>query len=168
MGTYVNSNKGYEFFKSMHNTKKYFIDKSSVIHEFNKLLNNDMNCACITKPRRSGKTFIAALIITYYSRSRKDEFKRMFDTLEISGNKITNFNESSNTSNILNDINTEYYEKEEEYEITQINISNNEIYENTNQNKSMETPKVSKEVKIKLENLRILKKNIKRRKENTL
>eukprot|EP00833_Pecoramyces_ruminatium_P007975 jgi/Orpsp1_1/1182007/evm.model.c7180000079500.1 len=139
MGTFIDSNKGYEAFKSMYNSK-YFVDKSNIIHEFNKLLDDSMNCVCITKPRRFGKSSIAALIISYYSKSRKDEFKKMFDTLEISGNIITYHNKLSAMSNNSNNKNTELEEhKNTQINISTIKISDNKINKNINNNRFSET-----------------------------
>jgi len=121
MGTYIDSNKGYEAFKSIYNSQ-YFVDKSDIIHEFNKKINDCMNCICITKPRRFGKSSIAALIISYYSESRQDEFKKMFNTLKISGNAInksTNHDKSSETPTMAKDKKTELNKIKEEYEKTQ-------------------------------------------------
>ncbi|ORX64713.1 hypothetical protein BCR32DRAFT_297968 [Anaeromyces robustus] len=82
MGEYIDSCIAYNF-ELLYNSI-YFVDKSNIIRELNKLLQTPKNCICITKPRRFGKTSIAALVIAYYSKSRKDKFKKIFDKLNIS------------------------------------------------------------------------------------
>eukprot|EP00833_Pecoramyces_ruminatium_P000095 jgi/Orpsp1_1/1174127/evm.model.c7180000049024.1 len=48
-------------------TQEYFVDKSNIINEFNDLIDKDgSRNVCITKPRRFGKTSIAAMLVTYY------------------------------------------------------------------------------------------------------
>ena len=105
MGDYIDSSFGYNTFELLYN-KKFFVDKSNIIQELNKLIQNDKNCICITKPRRFGKTSIAALIIAYYSKSRQEKFKEMFKNLNISNqeginpkkDKVTNPETDKNTN----------------------------------------------------------------------
>jgi len=61
---------------------EFFVDKSSIINKFNKSM---MQCGgdniCITKPRRFGKSLIAAMLVTYYSKSI--DSKEIFDNLKV-------------------------------------------------------------------------------------
>lgn len=82
--------------------KKYFIDKSNIIHEFNNLLVNDCNCVWITKFRRFSKSSIASMINAYYSKSWENKSKEIFDKLEISRNKYSNHNKSDETQYLSN------------------------------------------------------------------
>eukprot|EP00833_Pecoramyces_ruminatium_P004728 jgi/Orpsp1_1/1178760/evm.model.c7180000066632.1 len=67
MGKIIDSIKMFEKYKSVLN-QNYFIDKSNIIIDFNKLIKKDNSKnVCITKPRRFGKTSIAAMLVTYYN-----------------------------------------------------------------------------------------------------
>jgi predicted AAA+ superfamily ATPase len=64
----------------------YFVDKSNIINDFNKLISkNSDKYVCITKPRRFGKTSIAAMLVTYYSEGIPS--KGIFDKLKVSKGK---------------------------------------------------------------------------------
>jgi hypothetical protein len=64
-------------------TQEYFVDKSNIINKFNKLINHDNSkYVCITKPRRFGKTSIAAMLVTYYSKGI--DSKKIFDNFKVS------------------------------------------------------------------------------------
>jgi len=74
-----------ETFKGLHE-EKYFVDKSNIINDFNKLIEDESSkYVCITKPRRFGKTSIAAMLVTYYSKSI--DSKKIFDKLKVSKGK---------------------------------------------------------------------------------
>ncbi|ORX50426.1 hypothetical protein BCR32DRAFT_288156 [Anaeromyces robustus] len=65
---------------------KFFVDKSNIINDFNKLIGKDgSNNVCITKPRRFGKTSIAAMLTTYYSIGIDSQ--EIFDKLKVSKGK---------------------------------------------------------------------------------
>ncbi|ORY09043.1 hypothetical protein LY90DRAFT_202758 [Neocallimastix californiae] len=75
--------------------EKYFIDKSNIINDFNKLINrNSEKYVCITKPRRFGKTSIAAMLVMYYSKSI--DSKEIFDKLKVSKGKSSDIKEKEN------------------------------------------------------------------------
>ncbi|KAG4083357.1 hypothetical protein H8356DRAFT_1065047 [Neocallimastix lanati (nom. inval.)] len=75
--------------------EKYFIDKSNIINDFNKLINrNSEKYVCITKPRRFGKTSIAAMLVMYYSKSI--DSKEIFDKLKVSKGKSSDIIEKEN------------------------------------------------------------------------
>ncbi|OUM58849.1 hypothetical protein PIROE2DRAFT_64142 [Piromyces sp. E2] len=92
MGSIIDSIEMYDKFKYLRN-QKYFVDKSNIINIFNNLINKDgRKNVCITKPRRFGKTSIAAMLVTYYSKginsqkifnkykvSRGIDFQELFD-----------------------------------------------------------------------------------------
>ncbi|ORY13448.1 hypothetical protein LY90DRAFT_518179 [Neocallimastix californiae] len=74
-----------ETFKGLLN-ENYFIDKSNIINDFNKLIDkNSEKYVFIRKPRRFGKTSIAAMLVTYYKKEYEikqyKEFQGKFHTL---------------------------------------------------------------------------------------
>ncbi|ORX57955.1 hypothetical protein BCR36DRAFT_580501 [Piromyces finnis] len=62
--------------------QKYFVDKSYLIAEFNRLIDKSGDkYVCITKPRRFGKSSIASMLIAYYSEGINSE--DIFDKLNV-------------------------------------------------------------------------------------
>ena len=80
MGIYVNSITAYTLYKS-ETTKPYFIDKSMILKELFPLVDEGNNYLCITRPRRFGKTVMANLIASFFSKGRNAE--DIFETLQI-------------------------------------------------------------------------------------
>jgi len=118
MGEYIDSSFGYNTFELLSN-KTYFVDKSNIINELNKLIQNDKNCICITKPRRFGKTSIAALIIAYYSKRRNKEFKEIFNKLNISKHEDVDSEKNFENSKYISKDESIDTEKNITYEETQ-------------------------------------------------
>jgi len=88
VGNIINSANMYEKFISVYD-QEYYVDKSNIINEFNKLIGKDSRkYVCITKPRRFGKTSIAALLVTYYSKGINS--KKIFDKFKVSKGKSLN------------------------------------------------------------------------------
>ncbi|OUM57688.1 hypothetical protein PIROE2DRAFT_64858 [Piromyces sp. E2] len=123
MGKYVDSDFGYDTFKQLYR-ETYFVDKSNIFHELNKVLsgNGYGDNIFVSKPRRFGKTSMAAMVIAYYSKGRRrDEFKKIFDSLNIS--KVENFTPTFltkwDTSNLSKEKNIYPGGKKTEYEKTQ-------------------------------------------------
>jgi len=77
MGMYVNPKSSFNNFKRLLDGK-YFVDKSEVIIKFNELVDTDDRYVCITRPRRFGKTSIANMLVSYYSKEFKTEAKDIF------------------------------------------------------------------------------------------
>ncbi|OUM58919.1 hypothetical protein PIROE2DRAFT_15705 [Piromyces sp. E2] len=92
MSKYINSKIAFKVFKELYN-EIYFVDKSNIINDFNKLLNKKRKYVCITKPRRFGKSSIATMLVSYYSKSVGTDFKEIFDYLEVSKGKSIDFDE---------------------------------------------------------------------------
>ena len=67
MAIYLNTIKPIENYKRLINTK-YFVDKSMIIEKFNELINTANKYICITRPRRFGKSAVADMLGTYYSK----------------------------------------------------------------------------------------------------
>ena len=81
VAVYVNTNKSLETYKRLFNMD-YFVDKSMMIETTNKLINRANNYLCITRPRRFGKSSVASMLASYYSKAV--DSKNIFDTLKIS------------------------------------------------------------------------------------
>ncbi|ORX64141.1 hypothetical protein BCR32DRAFT_298194 [Anaeromyces robustus] len=90
LGVIIDSEDMYKKFKDLLN-QEFFVDKSNIINDFNKLIGKDGSCnVCITKPRRFGKTSIAAMLTTYYSVGIDSQ--EIFDKLKVSkGKKIEQY-----------------------------------------------------------------------------
>ncbi|ORY65568.1 hypothetical protein LY90DRAFT_700724 [Neocallimastix californiae] len=82
MGRIIDSDSMFINYQEILN-QDYFVDKSNIINKFNKLIGKKgSKYVCITKPRRFGKTSIAAMLITYYSKGI--DSKKIFDELKVS------------------------------------------------------------------------------------
>lgn len=84
MGIYVNSKIAYTLYKS-ETTKPYFVDKTLILKELFPLVEEGNNYLCITRPRRFGKTVMANLIASFFTRGRSAE--DIFQTLQIGQEK---------------------------------------------------------------------------------
>ena len=80
MGIYVNSKTAYTLYKS-ETVKPYFIDKTMILKELFPLVEEGSNYLCITRPRRFGKTVMANMIASFFSKGRNAE--DVFQTLKI-------------------------------------------------------------------------------------
>ena len=76
---------------------KYFVDKSGLIEEINKLVGMSSQYVCITRPRRFGKSTNLMMLASYYSKGVN--FKDVFDKLEIS--KSETYLEHLNKHNVI-------------------------------------------------------------------
>ncbi|MCD8132384.1 MAG: AAA family ATPase [Clostridiales bacterium] len=84
MGYYLNSKKVYSLYESEAG-KPYFVDKTEMLEELIPLVEQKNNHICITRPRRFGKSVMAAMIGTFFSRGM--DSCNIFDTLKIAGNE---------------------------------------------------------------------------------
>ena len=92
VGNIINSANMYEKFISVYD-QEYYVDKSNIINEFNKLIGKDSRkYVCITKPRRFGKTSIAAMLVSYYSKGI--DCKEIFDQLNVAKGKSSDKKEN--------------------------------------------------------------------------
>ena len=80
MGIYVNNKTAYTLYKS-ETVKPYFIDKTRMLKELFPLVEEGSNYLCITRPRRFGKTVMANMIASFFSRGRDAE--DIFENLQI-------------------------------------------------------------------------------------
>jgi len=101
-------------------SKEFFVDKSTIINKLNKTMTqNGGNNICITKPRRFGKSSIAAMLITYYSKGI--DSKQIFDRLKVykeiamdnnnkekkTNDKMVNYNQKDYNKSIFNENNSD-------------------------------------------------------------
>ena len=80
MGIYLNSTTAFTLYKN-ETLKPYFVDKSCILKEFFSLVDEGSNYICITRPRRFGKTVMANMIASFFSKGC--DSKDLFDKLEI-------------------------------------------------------------------------------------
>lgn len=80
MGIYLNSKTAYTLYKS-ETLKPYYIDKTMILKELFPLVEEGNNYLCITRPRRFGKTVMANLIASFFSKGRNTE--DIFKNLQI-------------------------------------------------------------------------------------
>lgn len=67
MPNYLNTNKPFSLFKEAV-SMTYFVDKSGILEELIPLLGTGSKYLCITRPRRFGKTIMANLIASFFSK----------------------------------------------------------------------------------------------------
>ena len=84
MGIYLNSINAYTLYKS-ETEKPYFVDKSEMLKELFPLVETGNNHICITSPRRFGKTVMANMIDSFFSRAY--DSKNIFRELHIAEDK---------------------------------------------------------------------------------
>lgn len=91
MGYYLNNNICYEAFKYIVQMD-YFVDKTDILNELIPLINTENRFVCITRPRRFGKTAVANLIASFFSKGCNSE--SLFQNLKIAQNPefATNMN----------------------------------------------------------------------------
>lgn len=65
MGLFLN--RGNQEFKGVLNSEIY-IDKSGMIDVFNSLIGTEQRYACISRPRRFGKSIAANMLAAYYEK----------------------------------------------------------------------------------------------------
>ncbi len=85
MGNYLNPTTVLDVYAKEYNSP-YFVDKSMMLKELIPRIGTSMNDICITRPRRFGKSVMANMIASFFSRECKGA--DVFDTL-----KIANFNQ---------------------------------------------------------------------------
>lgn len=91
MGVYLDSKTAYTLYKS-ETEKPYFVDKTMLLMELFPLVSEGNNYICITRPRRFGKTVMANMISSFFSRScdSMDIFKKLFISQEAGWEKYLN------------------------------------------------------------------------------
>ena len=103
MGIYLNSKSAYTLYKS-ETEKPYFVDKSKMLEELFPLVQTGNNHICITRPRRFGKTVMANMIASFFSKTydahdifqslqiakseEYDKYRNQFPVIHISFNEL--------------------------------------------------------------------------------
>lgn len=126
MGYYLNSSQAFSIYES--ETKKpYFVDKSAMLRELIPLVDEGNNHICITRPRRFGKSVMAAMVGAFFGRGQ--DSSGIFKNLEIAGgslekteNTFANRNSSPTASNIT--VNYDYRKYINQYNVIYINFIN--------------------------------------------
>lgn len=68
MGIYLNSQGAYTLYKN-ETLKPYFVDKTKMLEKLFPLVEEGGDCICITRPRRFGKTVMANMIASFFSKA---------------------------------------------------------------------------------------------------
>lgn len=103
MGIYLNSRSAYTLYKS-ETEKPYFVDKTKMLEELFPLVQTGNNHICITRPRRFGKTVMANMIASFFSKAcnaqdifqslriaqseEYDKYRNQFPVIHISFNEF--------------------------------------------------------------------------------
>lgn len=103
MGIYLNSKAAYILYKG-ETQNPFFVDKSQMLEELFPLVRRGNSHICITRPRRFGKTVMANMIATYFSKGcdandifqnlavaqspEYDRYRNKFSVIHISFNDI--------------------------------------------------------------------------------
>ena len=80
MGSYLDSTIAYTLYKD-ETGKPYFVDKTELLEELIPIVNQSSGYICITRPRRFGKTVMANMIASFFSRIC--DASDIFDSLQI-------------------------------------------------------------------------------------
>ncbi len=87
MGYYLNSTSAFSIYES--ETKKpYFVDKTDILRELIPLVEEGNNHICITRPRRFGKSIMAAMVASFFSKDM--DSRCIFDSLNIAKRDLDN------------------------------------------------------------------------------
>ena len=85
MGSYLDSTIAYTLYKD-ETIKPYFVDKTGLLEELIPLVNQGSSYVCITRPRRFGKTVMANMIASFFSRVC--DTSDIFDGLRIAASEL--------------------------------------------------------------------------------
>lgn len=96
MGYFLNNEEPYVIYQEAA-SQPYFVDKSEILKNIFPLIDSTEKYICITRPRRFGKTIMANLIGSFFSKARKS--KDIFDSLKIS--RDTAYNQFINQYNVI-------------------------------------------------------------------
>ena len=96
MGLYLNSDSILKKYTRLYKNE-YFVDKSLIINQINKLIGSFDVYLCVTRPRRFGKTSLINMLGAYYSKAA--DSSQIFDTLKIS--QANGYREHLNKYNVI-------------------------------------------------------------------
>lgn len=97
MAIYLNTKGCFKNYKELCRDE-FFVDKTKIISIINKKISTKNKYICITRPRRFGKTSVADMLASYYTKSI--DSKELFDKLKIS--KYDGYLENLNKYNVIN------------------------------------------------------------------
>lgn len=81
MGIYLNSKRALDSYQKEY-VSPYFVDKSMILDELSERILTNTNYICVTRPRRFGKSVMANMIASFFSKT--DGAESLFAGLEIS------------------------------------------------------------------------------------
>lgn len=96
MGLYLNSDSILKKYTRLYKNE-YFVDKSLIINQINKLIGSFDVYLCVTRPRRFGKTSLINMLGAYYSKAA--DSSQIFDNLKIS--QVNGYKEHLNKYNVI-------------------------------------------------------------------
>lgn len=96
MGLYLNSDSILKKYTRLYKNE-YFVDKSLIINQINKLIGSFDVYLCVTRPRRFGKTSLINMLGAYYSKAT--DSSQIFDNLKIS--QANGYREHLNKYNVI-------------------------------------------------------------------
>lgn len=96
MGLYLNSDSILKKYTRLYKNE-YFVDKSLIINQINKLIGSFDVYLCITRPRRFGKTSLINMLGAYYSKAA--DASKIFDNLKIS--EVDRYRKHLNKYNVI-------------------------------------------------------------------
>ena len=104
MGVYLNGVSAYRLYKG-ETIKPYFVDKSQILEELFPMVDSGNSHICITRPRRFGKTVMANMIASFFSKGcdaqdvfqnlaiarheKYNQYRNQFSVIHISFNDIS-------------------------------------------------------------------------------
>lgn len=86
MGMYLNSRAPYTLYQN-ETRKPYFVDKTRMLEMLFPFVEAGGDCICITRPRRFGKTVMANMIASFFSKAC--DSSALFDPLLIAQSALT-------------------------------------------------------------------------------
>ncbi|MCC8151778.1 MAG: AAA family ATPase, partial [Lachnospiraceae bacterium] len=105
MGYYLNSSQVLSLYES--ETKKpYFVDKTEMLRLLIPLAEEGNNHICITRPRRFGKSVMAAMVGAFFSKGF--DSSEIFESLNISQMAVQQENNKYEYSQYMNQYNLIY------------------------------------------------------------
>jgi hypothetical protein len=84
MGNYLNSQAPYEAYRKEFDSP-YFVDKTLLLEELFSIIGTSINYVCLTRPRRFGKSVMANMIASFFSKACPA--RKVFDKLKIANHK---------------------------------------------------------------------------------
>ena len=81
MGFYLNSKRAADSYKKEYDSP-YFVDKTGILDELSGRIMTNTNYVCVTRPRRFGKSVMANMIASYFSKTADAD--DLFSGLKIS------------------------------------------------------------------------------------